>query len=351
MKVLCRADASHFLGTGHVMRQLTLADALRNTGVETFFVCRTHPGHLAHLIRQRGFDCVEWPIVSDGIVGAEPAQDALLTADLARQQNVNWIFVDHYGLDAAWEAQQPVPVMAMDDMFDRPHQCQILLNQNLGASAEKYANLAPISTKYLMGTEYTLLRPEFSEMRATALRRRGDDAVLSNILVSMGGADQPNATGWVLGLLSSLGLPKDVSLTIVMGPTAPHLQETQARANILPWDTTVLTDTSEMAQLMVDADLAIGAAGSTSWERCALGLPTMMVVLAENQQPIASALTRAGAARSISFGEIESFKSEIAPLLSSPELRRNMARRAAEVVDGRGTDRVVRALSFFQSDY
>lgn len=343
MKILCRADASHYLGTGHVMRQLTLARALLDAGSDVAFFCRTHPGHLGEFISQQGFDCHLYPVQSETILGAPADTDARQVAKLATQIGADWVFVDHYGADATWERQQPVPVLAVDDMFDRPHACQILLNQNLGTTKDQYTGLVTPHTLCLMGAEYALLRPEFRDLRGKALTRRAQNT-LQHILITMGGSDQPNATGWVLDQLPQHDLPPDLHMTVVMGANAPHLAAIQSKVETLPWPTTVLAGTSDMAGLMVQADIAIGAAGSTSWERCALGLPTVQVVLAENQRHIGDALQDAGAAFSLDLGAEDAFQSALRRLLHQPDTRRNMSQAAAEIVDGAGVHRVIDVL-------
>lgn len=346
MKILVRADASEFLGIGHVMRQLTLADAATQNGAQIEFVLREHPGHLAELIQRRGFRCHILPVLKPGILGASWGQDARDTADLARQAQSDWVFVDHYGLDARWEREQNTRVLVMDDMFDRPHDCDVLVNQNLGVTAAHYEGLIPSRTTCLMGSDYALLRPEFAQLRSRALARRGNP-VLREILITMGGSDQPNATGWVLGLLAKSVLPKDVHLTIVMGPSAQNLADVRAQAAALSCQTTVLEGSSDMAGLMVRADLSIGAAGSTSWERCALGLPSIMIILAENQRVIGQALDQAHAAITIEFGQQTAFKSAFEALAFRADLRKIMAEAAGKVVDGVGANRMAKTLCMF----
>lgn len=351
MKILCRADASHELGTGHVMRQLTLADALMARGDQVTFACRAHPGHLADMIKARGFACHLWPADSHGIVGADPTQDAAQTAQLAQHTKADWVFVDHYGLDAAWEAAQPAPVLAMDDMFDRPHDCAILINQNLGVTKADYDGLIPHKTTCLMGSAYALLRPEFAQLRPQAIARRAKSDGVKSLLISMGGSDQPNATGWVLDQLGQMDLPSDLHITIVMGQTAPHMAAVRTAAQALPYETTVLAGTSHMAQLMVQADLAIGAAGSTSWERCALGLPSLMMVLAENQRGIAHALEAAGAAKVFDHQDGPQFHTYITQAITQPQNLAQMAQNSLKIIDGDGAHRVVDALCNSQDSF
>jgi spore coat polysaccharide biosynthesis predicted glycosyltransferase SpsG len=161
----------------------------------------------------------------------------------------------------------------------------------------------------------------------------------------MGGVDQPNATGQVLQALKTCTLPTDCRITVAMGLAAPWLQNVQELAAQMPWPTEVVVNVSDMAQRMADSDLAVGAAGSTSWERCCLGLPTLMVVLAENQRYIAAALDRAGAAMALEFTNDERFaaklKDFVLNLFGNQTSFCGLCLAAARVTDGKGTDLVV----------
>lgn len=319
-KIVFRTDASLLMGSGHVMRCLTLADALKAQGAECHFISREHPGHLLEVIRERGYkvnclvthaqpalDAIKNIAIKAPKLLQEPAHaawlgrtwqnDAQETAAILADLRPDWLVVDHYALDQRWEtALRPhyQKLMVIDDLADRLHQCDLLLDQNLGRQPQNYANLVPAQCKLLIGPQYALLRPEFAAIRAYSLQRRQQPA-LKNILVTMGGVDLPNATGQVLQALKGCALPQDCRITVVMGLQAPWLEQVRTQAQDMPWPTEVMVNISDMAQRMADSDLAIGAAGSTSWERCCLGLPTLMVVLADNQQTGAKALEAAQA--------------------------------------------------------
>ena len=319
-KIVFRTDASLLMGSGHVMRCLTLADALKAQGAECHFISREHPGHLLEVIRERGYkvnclvthaqpalDAIKHIAIKARKLLQEPAHaawlgstwqnDAQETAAILADLRPDWLVVDHYALDQRWEtALRPhyQKLMVIDDLADRLHQCDLLLDQNLGRQPQNYANLVPAQCKLLIGPQYALLRPEFAAIRAYSLQRRQQPA-LKNILVTMGGVDLPNATGQVLQALKGCALPQDCRITVVMGLQAPWLEQVRTQAQDMPWPTEVMVNISDMAQRMADSDLAIGAAGSTSWERCCLGLPTLMVVLADNQQTGAKALEAAQA--------------------------------------------------------
>lgn len=363
-----RADASLQMGTGHVMRCLTLADALAAKGAECQFICRAHAGNLIGFIRSKGYVVHELPTVPEadaaalhpsasinGLahshwLGATQTQDAKACASVLAAQRPDWLIVDHYALDACWErALAPYyrKLMVMDDLADRPHACDLLLDQTFGREAYDYQHLVPGACHLLCGSAYALLRPEFAALRPYSLQRRAQPA-LRELLITMGGVDKDNATGQVLQVLRLCPLPADCRITVVMGATAPWLEDVRANATDMPWPTRVLVGVSDMAQLMADSDLAVGAAGATSWERCCLGLPTVMIVLAGNQRKIASNLEKTGAAKSISSVQstITQLQKWLVTLVNDLSQLLHMSRCAAAVVDGVGVGNVICQMEF-----
>ena len=361
-----RADASLLMGSGHVMRCLTLADALTTQGAQCHFISREHPGHLLGLIRQRGFAVTALPAVIPPLtantqngserptepvhapwLGCDWQTDADQTRAILAKLQPDWLVVDHYALDQRWEtALRPnfQQLMVIDDLADRPHQCDLLLDQNLGRQPEEYANLVPAHCKLLTGPQYALLRPEFATLRAHSLQRR-QQPVLKQVLITMGGVDQSNATGLVLQALKDCTLHQDCRISVVMGLQAPWVQQVRAQARDMPWVTEVLVNISDMAQCMADSDLAIGAAGSTSWERCCLGLPTLMVVLADNQRLGAQALQEAQAALLIGDVSDIAMQLPIAINASASHYRlQEMSIAAAKITNGQGLVKVLKAM-------
>lgn len=359
LRVAFRTDASVQIGTGHVMRCLTLADALREQGAECLFICRPHTGHLMDLIVQRGHGTRSLPALdaTHSPQAAGPAHARWLGTDWASDADdthqaldaapVDWLVVDHYAIDATWEqALRPAcrRLMVIDDLADRPHDCDLLLDQNLGRTAEDYACLIPNNTPTLIGPQYALLRPEFAQLRAESLARRNSPQ-LKRLLITMGGVDKDNATGRVLDALNTSALPPDLEITVVMGPHAPWLQEVQTQARQMHCPTQVLVGISDMARLMTECDLAIGAAGGTSWERCCLGLPSIVMVLADNQRAGASALQEAGAAIAMqSAPEIVNLFQDIPSSCTIRALLERLSKAAERVTDGRGATLVAQQL-------
>lgn len=359
LRVVFRADASRQIGTGHVMRCLTLARRLRANGAQCRFVCREHEGHLVEFIRAEGFlvhplvgttrKAPEGGLAHAAWLGVSQVEDARQTREALGEDIPDWLVVDHYGLDARWEALIPARAkLVIDDLADRTHQCDLLLDQTLGRAAADYQDLVPPGCRVLAGSSYALLRPEFAEMREASLQRRAG-AELRQILVTMGGVDQFNVTETVLDVLDACpALEPGCRISVVMGSTAQWLDAVRARAAVMRLPTEVAVGVSDMAARMAASDLAIGAAGSTSWERCCLGLPTAMVVLADNQVPSASALREAGAARLVGGpADVGEQLPGVLAAFSNSEVLRQAVQAASEVCDGQGVQRLVSLMEAF----
>lgn len=359
MLVGFRADASVQIGTGHVMRCLTLADALRERGVQSVFICRQHIGHMMELIERRGHEVVVLPEVEELYIpsdlapahaawlGTDWATDAEETGKALGEKILDWMVVDHYALDHHWEKSVRSHchrLMVIDDLADRPHDCDLLLDQNLGRSSEDYRSLVSEGVCLLIGPEFALLRPEFVAQRSASLMRRAQSS-LRKILVTMGGVDNENMTGQVMEVLEACKLPEYVETTVVMGHKAPGLEQVKAKAALMSRSTQVLIGVTNMAELMKDSDLAIGAAGGTSWERCCLGLPTLILVLADNQRAGAAALQSAGAAVLIErLVDIQMMIEGFLRPEEGIERLQCLSQAAAQVTDGSGVYRVCRQL-------
>ena len=365
MKVAFRTDASLQIGTGHVMRCLTLADALRERAkAQCHFICRAHLGHLAEVIRTKGYSVTLLPTaegqpapLEDTVDGdcPQPAHARWLGVDwqtdsvqtlaaLHAESIADWLIVDHYALDHRWErATRPLyrHLMVIDDLADRDHDCDLLLDQNLGKRASEYATRVPAHCRVLAGTRYALLRPEFARLRPQSLARRRRITTVKHLLVSFGGVDKDNATGAILAALRPGDLPADCAITVIMGRSAPWLPTVKEQAIQLPWATRVLVDVQNMAPLMAESDLAIGAAGTTSWERCCLGLPAIVVVLADNQRPGADALARANAVVVLRKCGDEQKASLTGTLDKAQSNLFDLAANASTLCDGDGAARIV----------
>ena len=363
-RFIFRADASLHMGTGHVMRCLTLANALREQGGECHFICREHPGNLIEFIRNQGHHA--YPLAyslanSKPSAGHERAalahaawlgttqiEDAAACRDVVAKIGPHWLIQDHYALDSQWErALKPYysRLMVIDDLADRSHECDLLLDQTFGRESKDYQPRVPAGCRILCGAQYALLRPEFAELRPYSLERR-QQAKLKNVLVTMGGVDKNNATGCVLDALDKVALPDECQITVVMGAGAPWLASVRKKSATLSRAIKIHVGISNMAQLMADSDLAIGAAGATSWERCCLGLPAIMVVLAENQREVARGLASVSAVKALF--SLDRISTDLPVLLNDLVLSesglRAMSAAAARVTDGHGAQALARYL-------
>jgi UDP-2,4-diacetamido-2,4,6-trideoxy-beta-L-altropyranose hydrolase len=350
-----RVDASLQIGTGHVMRCLTLADALRERGTKCSFICRPHQGHMLDFIGRRGHNAISLPALmadSNSLfgtteqvdwLGTDWMTDARDTERVLLGKSVDWLLVDHYELDARWEKSLRYAcksLMVIDDLADRPHDCDFLLDQNLGRLHSDYLGLLSPHAKVLVGPKYAILRPEFAKLRCQSLARRSARQ-FRYLLIALGGVDKDNVTGQILDMLNRCGLPPELIITAVMGSEAPWLKEVEKIAAQMQCRTRVLSGVSDMAQIMFESDLAIGAAGGTAWERCCMGLPSLMLVIAENQRAGAGALEQAGAG--ITFKNVVEMQSFIKNgfLLDVPNFMKKYSAASALVTDGSGIKHVI----------
>jgi UDP-2,4-diacetamido-2,4,6-trideoxy-beta-L-altropyranose hydrolase len=358
MNIAFRTDASLEIGIGHVMRCLTLARALRSAGASCRFVTRAHPGHMGARIAAEGFDVTLLPAPHGPVptgppahahwAGVDWAEDAAGTR-AALDGTPDWMVMDHYAFDARWQrAACPAGtrIMVIDDLADRPHDCDLLLDQNLGHDAGDYDGLVPDRCTRLTGPRHALLRPEFAEQRAGALAARAGCG-LTHLMISMGGTDAVDATSTVLGALRDAPLPTGMRISVIMGAGAPALEKVRVLAQTMPRPTEGAVDVDDMATRMAAADLAIGAGGSTTWERCCLGLPSIIVETAENQSGIAGAMARAGAGLAPGALHAPDFARALGKAVTdmeAPARLATMSQAAAWICDGDGAARVLAAL-------
>ena len=347
MHVIFRTDASLKIGTGHVMRCITLAKALKENSVNVEFICRKHDGNLVNRIRSNGFSVYELDLLEGNVLdkklshshwlGVTQQQDVDDCINILKSKKTNWIIIDHYALDEDWQNKlKPFcdKIMVIDDLADRKHQCDILLDQTFARQQEDYLILTPKNCQLLLGSQYALLRPEFSEWREFSLERRSKPE-FKQLFINIGGVDVNNVTENILDRLELCNLSNDMSITVVMGGSAPYLESVKSKSITLPYKTEVKVDVGNMAELMANADIAIGASGATTWERCCLGLPTIQIIIAKNQITIAKSLSGLGA---IKF--LQSIKGVSRVIKNPRNWMLNVSNIARHVSDGLGVKRV-----------
>ena len=332
MQVVIRADASSTIGHGHVMRCLSLAHELRESGAECLFVSRPESGDLRDRIAQSGFD--QFPIAD---MSASTMAAALGAVDL----RPHWLIVDHYQLDREWESElrrDVRQIMAIDDRPTRPHDCDVLLDQN---PPDENSAVDTSGAMALIGLEYALLRPEYRELRREARPRSGP---VRRILITFGGSDRHGVTLSALRAVVA-HTAADVMVDVVITSGIPDRAAIEAAARESS-RVTIHIDLPTLAPLILAADLAIGAAGSTSWERLCLGLPSIVVTMSDNQVPIARFLDQLGLATWIGDAAVAAaaLPAAIAKTVTTG-IDEAWSRRCLSYVDGKGASRVAAVLT------
>ena len=310
MEVVFRTDASNEIGTGHVMRCLTLAEALRESGSSCRFVCRDHEGSLINDIRRRGFRADSLPLMPDDGAKASTAPDearvhqkwlgaswdidAHQTEAAIGGQETCWVVVDHYGIDSRWERELGSGsrrVLVIDDLADRKHDCHILVDQNWQDpdKSMSYSQLVPETCTCLVGPRYALLSNEYAQQRALQPPRTG---TVERLLIFFGGSDPGNLTATALNALSKPRF-QHLKLDVVIGVNHPDSESIRQAVGARAGGR-AHAGLPSLAKLMGQADLMIGAGGVTTWERMCLGLPAIVVGVASNQTAISSRLDAAG---------------------------------------------------------
>ena len=299
MNVVFRADASITIGHGHVVRCLSLAEALREHGAAVSFVCRELGGHLFDLIGTQGFTVNRLPALKTGTrakdisahaaeLGATWQEDAKQTiaAIAVSGETPDWLVVDHYNLDARWEtALRPHAkrLMVIDDLANRKHNCDALVDPTYGETAERYKGLSPLQAHYLCGSQYALLRPQFRIQRQSPRRMipRVED---SQVHVFFGGTDSGTYTVRFSRLL--LEHVEGVRICAVLGRSCTQYDQLRLLAAEYPGRFSLEKDVHDMAESMASCNFALGAPGGATWERACIGLPTVYLAVSNNQAAI-----------------------------------------------------------------
>ena len=356
MQVAYRVDAAPHIGSGHLMRCLTLADTLKLRGCEAHFLGRPGSGAARALVQARQH---RWHDVCAAIepgfepgapphaawLGTSQTADATAAAAILAALRPDWLVIDHYALDERWERHaRPLVgrILVIDDLADRRHDCDLLLDQNYHTQPERrYEGRVPGHTRCLLGPRHALLRPEFAAARA---RRRRRDGSIQRLLISLGGADTCDVT--TLALDAALQLLPSGSIDVVVGSDYAARQALAERC--AAHDHVHLhVQTDRMSELMAAADLAIGAAGSSTWERLCLGLPAINLAIADNQIPGLTSLCAGGL--TIGTTDVRTLTAEglgamLKTLQLAPTFTAGMGERGAALVDGQGSRRVADAM-------
>ena len=353
MSVLFRADASAIIGSGHVMRCLTLANELKVAGENCVFVSRNTPPALADRISQSGHELVvpqgpesrnESGVPHASWLATSWQEDAAYTSEIACRKGAVWIVVDHYAIDLDWEKKVAVSgrqIAVIDDLADRRHCCKLLLDQNLHENPPNlYMSLIPANCQLLLGPKYALLRPEFSKWKNE--KRLFDNRVVT-YLVAFSGADSARLTRLTLEVLAKVCKSSD-QIRVVVNSNNIEFSTIQLLSASKSYEFCV--DVNNMAELMSGADISIGAGGGMLWERAVLGVPSIAIAIAENQKLQVAQATAFGLVLGIDLVEVNAgtLQKMVERLRNDAELRRRMSAICRATVDGHGAYRVAMSL-------
>ena len=357
MNIVIRTDASVHIGSGHVMRCLVLAQGLTTQGHRVSFVCRPQVGDLIAFIENKGFCVYQLASPKTELTPATSA-DYVAWLQVPWQQDAQYflsavdtaelVIVDHYALNANWQQriQQALhcKIMVIDDLV-RSHHADLILDQTLLRRSNEYQRTYD-DTKVLTGCEFALLNPGFSYYRQQILTDN-KLSIRPKLLLSMGGIDQPNATLSVLIALATEPVLTRPLVTVLLGPRGPHYQQVQAFCQRHSDWISHLDFVDNMAEIMLQHQVAIGAPGTTAWERACLGLPSIIIPLAENQQTISRNLVAVDAAYKV---ELDDINEQL--MLTYQRLLQNwsaLRENNLKLCDGLGLNRVLLAIEHLDS--
>ncbi len=337
MQILIRADANTQIGTGHLMRCLALAQAWQEAGGEVYFLTAFKSPAIETRLTDEGFKII--------LIDAQPGSlvDAEQTAKMAHNLGSEWLVVDGYHFGASYQKvikDKNLKLLFIDDYSHAEHYyADIILNQNIYATETLYTNREP-DTRLLLGPDYVLLRREFWPWRGW---QRQIPTKARKILVTLGGGDPDNVTLKVIQALQQVALD-NLEVVVVVGGSNPHLASLQTAVEDSPHAIQLVHNVTNMPELMAWADVAISAGGSTCWEMAFMGLPNLVLVLADNQQPIAEKLDKTGVA--LNLGWYDKVSSDdvvkvLLELLGDVEWITKMSKCGQWLIDGMGTKRVV----------
>ena len=356
MKIIFRTDSSSEIGAGHVMRCLTLAKILKKRGSDCKFVCRKLKGNFIKKIKKENFEVItlynqnQKKIVRNydrsrskylKWLNTTLQNDAKQTIDALHLKKIDLLIVDHYSLDKSWEKKlRPYTskIMVIDDLANRFHDCDFLLDQNLGSSKKRYKKLVPNKCKQFHGSKYVLINQIYASKKFKLKNRSGK---INQILIYFGSGN--DSLKFIKIALKVFCDPEllNINLDIVFNGSSSGFLDIKQIAK-KRGKCRIHVDLPNLSKLILKADLAIGAAGSTTWERCLAGLPSILIISDTNQEIIAKFMKSVGAAfifRPSSKLEKE-FKNSVKLLINEPNTCLKMGRNAHKICDGYGSERV-----------
>ncbi|MDH5359084.1 MAG: UDP-2,4-diacetamido-2,4,6-trideoxy-beta-L-altropyranose hydrolase [Gammaproteobacteria bacterium] len=334
--IAIRADASASIGTGHVCRCMTLAKELTKLGFQVYFMMRDLPGNMIDLVKQYGYQT----LTLDGQGFHNWETDAVESIQLLKglKAKPHWLIVDHYQLDTKWESELSAHVgkiMVIDDLANREHTCHIILDQNLYHNQDiRYHHLLKENTLQLMGPRYVLLRDEFLTQKTRSGQPSGH---IKNVMIYYGGSDPSGETIKVITALSTTEY-RHINFTVVVGNSCQQKYIIE-RLCELHENFHFYCQVQNISQHMSTTDLAIGACGSSTWERCYLGIPTLSTEIATNQSELSQILDEKGIIINLGWYSLvtpELIKTEFKRLTESPQLLVRMSQKAYDLIHQSG---------------
>ena len=357
MKVAFRVDAGISIGAGHLSRCLTIANFLKSKAqVECFFILKSHDGNFASIVRSHNFDVEMLPLqftpdyqsgnYKDWVGGSikDDANSSLKYIKSKRFKPGDWMIVDHYGLDSVFEdsiAAAGINIGVIDDLANRYHNCKFLVDQTCGRKTAEYKKWVSNETDLMTGERFCMLRPEFKEYRIKSLKRRVQFKEINNILINFGSTDPTNVTTRMIESLNGICSQEDIRLVVVAGRYSPYLSEIERSVDSYLGDIELIVDAGNMAELMTHADIAIGAAGATTWERCALGLPSIIIKTADNQSTVIERILRFGVAILHDLDVVEQQEELLRHLSYIQKNYQYISQKSANLVTGEGINEIV----------
>ena len=360
-----RADANNNIGLGHLMRCLALAEWAKLDDIHAVLLSIDIPLTIYQKLSELGITVIQLTNNGSGlsdcsyphshwlpVTELEDANSAVI--EIQQQVQIRgslpiFIMVDHYALGAPWEKELSdiAPILGVDDLSDRPHCCSWLIDQTYGKTTLDYVKIVNTNCEIKVGSAFALIRPEFKNVSDSFERKAPLTEKPLRILITLGGADTNNVTTQVLKMLDKTKIIDHIFITVVAGAVNPHLAELKQYCSLMKCETNFVVNSKEMANLMLTHDICIGAAGSTSWERCTLGLPTLNIVLAANQRLIAIKLDEIGAA--VNLGTIEQITAKLLEkhlnhFYHSQDSYLHMVSICRNICDGMGCQRILNTI-------
>lgn len=338
-----RVDASYKIGYGHIHRCITLADSFASAGINCTFICKDLEGFPKNLIRSQGYNL---ELISSSDLKKNWLDDVLYTKKIVKKR-VDFIIVDHYEINHLWEKELKKlskQMIVIDDLSNKKHDCDILINQNLGTVKEDYINLVPKETKLFIGPQYALLRPEFRQFRDFSIKRR-KNLTIKNLLISLGGVDENNFVYEVLAALKKIEHETLSQVDVIIGNGNTKKKSLNKIANEFSISLNFYENITNMAEIMSRSDLIIGGGGISSWERCSLGIPSIIFILADNQKKGAYALEKEKC--SILIKNNEYFEEELKSALnyySNESNLKNSINSCLSICKGDGVNKILKSI-------